>query len=317
MRLQRTDAIDNNGRARLFCKRLFLALAFTLPPRAIATDLGAGDREERATFAPGVRIDWTTAAVEIDSRIVLRKGPLELIACSPETREHESILVTKARPTHVFQAMGLVGLTPGSPVTYHEKDRTWTPPTGERLRISARCGKEREFASIRTWVVDPKTKTSPREIPWVFAGSSTLPDGRFLADLDGTVICLVDFESALITVGALHSADNTSLWLEANTNAIPPIGTSCTIRIESQTPRIIAVLGANGELTRKKRPVTAAIIAAELKTHRDRPAIVAILCDPGVSKSQSEAVRAELVAAGVSPARLSIRRATTPAKDGK
>ena len=87
---------------------------------------------------------------------------------------------------------------------------------------------------------------------WVFSGSRKSGAGRFLADLDGTVICVVDFASALISIGAVHSADNEALWLEANTEAIPPIGTACTLVIAAQESAVEAVrvlVGVDGSLS--------------------------------------------------------------------
>ncbi|UCE61208.1 MAG: hypothetical protein JSU63_05560, partial [Phycisphaerales bacterium] len=73
----------------------------------------AGAPEEATSqprqFAPGVKIDWQRRVVEVDASVVLREGPLELLACSPQTREHESILAVRARPLHIYQAMGLIG----------------------------------------------------------------------------------------------------------------------------------------------------------------------------------------------------------------
>ena len=86
-------------------------------------------------FAPGVRIDWRRRVVEVETRVVLRRGPLELLACSPHTREHESILSVHARPMHVFQAMGLIGLSPGSPARYDVKQNNWIAPPGDRLDL--------------------------------------------------------------------------------------------------------------------------------------------------------------------------------------
>jgi len=281
---------------------------------AAATCFGSGELPKPTTLVPGVRIDWTAGAVELDAKVILRSGPLELIACSAQTREHESILVTKAKAIHVFQARGLAGLQQGVPVTYDEESKKWRPPTGERLSISVKCDAQREYVPVRTWVVDPKTKIPPTNIPWVFAGSNSLPDGRFLADLDGTIICLVDFQSALITVGALHSADNTSLWLEAKTDAIPPIGTRCTIKIAPQTPRIVALLSVNGDLTRNSRPVSVKSLTKELNSRDKSPPLLVVLCENGVDNAKVDALRAELLAAGVGPSRIMIRRLNKPTK---
>ena len=77
------------------------------------------------TYAPGVRIDWTRGVIELDARVVLREGLLELFACSPRTREHESIFVVPAQPRRIYEALGLIGMEPGSPVRYDpERDKS-------------------------------------------------------------------------------------------------------------------------------------------------------------------------------------------------
>jgi len=205
-----------------------------------------------ADFAPGVRIDWSARAVEVDGVIVLREGPLELFACSPRTREHESIIAVKARPMHVFQAMGLIGLEPGSPVRYDAECDRPIPPRGETLDLAVRygTGDEARVIPLETWMLDVSRRRPPEPIEWVFAGSRTFDNGRFGADADGTVICVVDFDTALIAVGSLHTADNEQLWLTANTEAIPPIDTPCTILIRSaRPPAIVVELTSDGKAT--------------------------------------------------------------------
>ncbi len=186
-------------------------------------------------FAPGVRINWQERAVEFDVEIVLRRGPLELLACSPRTREHESILRVRAQPMHIFQAMGLIGLEPGLPLHYDENHDRWIAPTGESLELEVCCrdGEQDSFAPVERWLLDVRRGRPPERLDWVFAGSRTFDNGRFGADVDGTVICVVDFDTALIGLGSLHTADNEGLWLAANTEAIPPAGSSCTLLIRS------------------------------------------------------------------------------------
>jgi hypothetical protein len=134
---------------------------------------------------------------------------------------------------HVFQAMGLIGIEPGSPMGYDETAEKWFPPTGDPLRVQVGylAGDTPRVEPIEAWLRGVETQLPPGSLPWVFAGSRTLEDGEFAADDEGTVLCVVDFDTALITVGALHSADNEELWLEANTDAIPPVGTPVVIEI--------------------------------------------------------------------------------------
>lgn len=209
-------------------------------------------------LSPGVRANFKEARVELDAVVVLREGPLELLACSDGTREHESILVTQGRPLHMFQAMGLIGLEPGHPVQYDPATQRWSPPAGEPLDIRISCsldGKEQSIEA-REWLLDVNAKRAPTELNWIFAGSQSLDNGRFAADSDGTVICLVDFDTALISVAGLHTAENELLWLAANTERIPPRGTRCTILIRSALTRIQALVAADGSVSVEGKNVT-------------------------------------------------------------
>jgi len=210
-------------------------------------------------FAPGVRIDWTEHTVEVDARVVLREGLIELFACTPGTREYESIVVVRGSPTHVYQAMGLVGLEPGSPVRYDEKLQRLLPPTGQALDILVRyrkAGAERTVSG-RRWLMDVEKRRPPKSLPWVFAGSRVLGDGRLGAENDGTVVCVVDFDTALIAVGACHTADDAALWLAANTKEIPPVGTPCTLLIRAKPINVIEVqLAADGSMRLAGKPVS-------------------------------------------------------------
>jgi hypothetical protein len=202
---------------------------------------GAGGRS--VEFTPGVRIDWTKVQVELAGRVVLREGLLELLACSPGTREHESIVRVNARPLHIFQALGLIGLEPGRPVTYEEAGDRWLPAAGAVLVIEVRyaaAGRGRTV-NIWDWVKDARTNQAPPRRDWLFCGSRFFPEGPFGADADGTVICVVDFDTALIGLAEPHSADNAALWLAANPDRIPPEGTKCTLLIRAAGPGAVVI----------------------------------------------------------------------------
>ncbi len=260
-------------------------------------------------FAPGVRIDWPNQTVEVDAKVVFRAGPLELFACSPRTREHESVVVVSARPMHIFQAMGLAGLEPGTPVRYDEALDVSFPPKGTPLdlRVRFRDRDQARLVPIEHWMRRVKQKRPPEWIDWVFAGSKSYAGGRFGADADGTVVCVVDFDTALISVGALKSADNELLWLEANTERIPPIGTPCTLLISR-----VAVfdVSRDGAIRREGKPVTPGDVAKAVGVAgaraQTRRLILHAETDVGTDALGS-AVEA-LVRAGVARSAISTRR---------
>ncbi len=266
-------------------------------------------------FASGVRIDWKRLTVEVEALVVLRRGSLELLACSPQTREHESILSTKARPLHIYQAMGLIGLEPGSPARYDATSSQWTPSRGEALELRVRYpdGKKSREVPVEQWLVDVKQRRPPDPLDLVFSGSRTLDDGRFAADLDGTVVCVVDFDTALIASGSLHSADNEVLWLAANTSAIPPTGTRCTLIIQRAGRDIHAELKTDGTLRRNGDVVTVRKLAeAARRGVSDHERTVIVL---EVEAETPDAVVAtvvdSLVRDGIDRARIKTRHADT------
>ncbi len=203
----------------------------------------AGGKSKTVAYRPGVRINWTARQVELDAEVVLREGALELLACRTGSKEHESILRVKALPSHVYEALGLIGLTPGTPVGWDEKSEQTIPATGDRLEIHIRyrhAGTTKTVAAHEwLWNADKQRPMPP--MVWVFAGSQRLEDGTFYADLDGTLITVVDFSSALISQPTSYSADNAELWLEPYTERVPKEGTRCQLILRPARPNELHV----------------------------------------------------------------------------
>jgi hypothetical protein len=188
-------------------------------------------------YQRGIRINWPDRQVEAAGRVVLREGALELFACSPNTREHESIVRIDARPLHLFQALGLIGLTPGHPGRVHPQTGEYQGATGDPVEIEVQYEQDGQTRQepIERWMrqTPPEGQEGPGAdlgpLPWVFAGSYTTKDGVFAADPEGTVIAVVEFGSALIALPDYHSDSNAELWLQPATGRIPPLMTRCTL----------------------------------------------------------------------------------------
>ncbi len=190
---------------------------------------------------PGVRVDVSAKSVEFDAQITPMlvkddKAPLfflEVLCCAPNTREHETFLITSVRPSHIHAALLAIGLNPGAPGAWTLKDRTLTPvqPTGDRLSVRVtftdKDGNEVEQNPL-DWIVNARDKapfqaaenklTAGNSEPspgWMFTGSkivtrkSAIGEEREVYDADGsgTIIGLTTFGSEVIGWSRLISPD--------------------------------------------------------------------------------------------------------------
>lgn len=275
-------------------------------------------------------------AVRVDARVVLREGPLELFACSPQTKEHESVVSVLARPMHIFQAMGLIGLEPGSPPRYDEKQDQWHHAHGEPLDLRVEWRPDDKLRTARPveWMIEKKTGRPPGSLDWVFSGSvqrqsaaselsreAGADEPRFAADSEGTVVCVVDFESALISLSTRYSADDAELWLSANPQAIPSPGTRCTLVIRSaHYPKIEAEIATGGRLLVDGNETAVARIAERLTRDYDGrvPRLTLIVdksAEGDATKNAIRAVEEEMRRRNLDPAKSLVVRTKAPVKE--
>lgn len=215
---------------------------------------------------PHVRVDVTARVVEVDGAVAVdchdAQTPrvyLELVACTPDSREHESLVVTSARPAHIHAALLMIGLEPGAPGAVRWDGARHVPvaPTGPGLAVRLRtrdAGGATSEVEPQAWIVDAESgRTFPGELGaadlrgWVFAGSRTLdrqgPDGvrrrMYDADAAGTVIGLATFGSETISWRAVFSPDEAvtpAAWI-ADARRVPTRGTPVTIVLSPEAAR--------------------------------------------------------------------------------
>lgn len=180
-------------------------------------------------FQEGLRINWTGREVEADGQIVLRHGYLELFACSGPHKVHESIVRLRCKPSDLFRALGLIGLTPGRPARWDESSQSTIPARGEPAEVLVRWteGDRARVVAAHEWLLDLDTERPLPPLRWLFTGSMLLRDGVFGADLDGAVICVVDFPTAVLTLAPPQTPTTTSA----------PVQSSQPVRDAAQTTR--------------------------------------------------------------------------------
>jgi hypothetical protein len=212
-----------------------------------------------------VRLDPAgDSSVEIRAWTCLDAGLLEQIACSPQTREHESLVVIKAKPSQVHAALLIAGFEPGAPGrwTFEGNSLGTVDPTGEKLailvRYSDRTGKTVK-RPIRDWIRNAnraalpspgRSTTQPEasgganrtaefpDEPWIFAGSiirpnpaSMGPGEHYVADFTGSIIGLVTFGDEVIgfsRVFADQESVQAPIW-EVNVETVPRPGAEVTL----------------------------------------------------------------------------------------
>ncbi len=191
-------------------------------------------------YKPGVAINWTRRQVELAGKVALREGMLELFACATDVyggdKTHESIVLLSGRPLHVYQALGLIGLQPGRPARWDAKANKMFPATGQplELRVEWLDDGRRRQVDVSEWMQleeDPKKPLGP--LPWVFAGSARTPGGGILADEDGTVATVVDFDGSIICLSIVHARDYDQLWVAARRDKVPQLDMPCTLIVRA------------------------------------------------------------------------------------
>jgi hypothetical protein len=174
--------------------------------------------------------------VLVSAEVCLREGQLELLMCRKQTKEHEAILTADVDARKIHEALLLAGATEGSPVRYVPNYR---PATGTKIRVSLQYrDKDNKLVTVpaRSWVKNANTGKE-LDSDWVFAGSHLVTNPldpekkRYLAN-DGDLICVSNFETALLDLPINSPKDNADLVFVAFTEHIPPLGTKVVVILE-------------------------------------------------------------------------------------
>lgn len=199
---------------------------------------------------PGVRVDAAAKTVEFDAEVPIdchnAKTPrvyLEVIACTPNSKEHETLVVTKALPSNIHAALLLCGLEPGKAGswTWDGKVMTTHPPTGAEVNVTFTwrdsSGKTRSAPAL-DWVSDSDGKRRPGG-SFVFAGSRIVNwQGQDYYDADGTgtLIGLTTFGSETVALTEVHSPESEveePEWI-ADRSIVPERKTPVVVRISGR-----------------------------------------------------------------------------------
>lgn len=183
-----------------------------------------------------LEINGDKRRVLVQAFVCLRMGQLEQFLTRKRTKEHEAILAAEVDAREIHAALLLTGAEPGSPVQFRPK---YQPASGSLIRVLLRYEKDGNTLTVpaQHWIRNIKTKKD-MDFDWVFAGSQLIPDPLdknkkpFYAANDGDVICLSNFETAMLDLPIPSTGSNDDLFFEAHTERLPPVDTPVTVILE-------------------------------------------------------------------------------------
>ena len=242
------------------------------PPGELSMWTGGEDRrlETGATglveVFPGVRVDRGRGVVEVDGWVATDVHDpdtpevwLEVLVCTPDTREHEALVVIDAKAEHVQAGLLLAGFVAGEPGRWERGGRLESTPPGvlEEGRLEGAppgaqgvgvvgigpTGDRVEVLFVVDGrVVDPVSWMAHSgggavgRLEWVFAGSRFREfRGRevYLAGVEGTIVGLTTFGSEIVGLRSMHHPDSAleAPRFLANVEAVPEYGAKVVVRL--------------------------------------------------------------------------------------
>ncbi|MBI1336412.1 MAG: hypothetical protein GC164_05565 [Phycisphaera sp.] len=211
---------------------------------------------------PGVVADLENRSVDIEAEVCLNAGLLEFIACTKNTKEHESIVVVHARPMHIHTALLAIGVKNGNPGMSRRVEGDpprWeeVPPSGGKVSLSlviegiggdpmefpisdfikhSDLGGDKQEDNIHRDDDDPGARAFPNT--FLFAGSRLYEDeqgqSQYMADVSGDVISISTFGDEVLCLPGFQSQDNANLSWEINPEMLPKVGTKVILRLRPQ-----------------------------------------------------------------------------------
>jgi biopolymer transport protein ExbD len=213
-------------------------MRYGLAAVVVMTFCGCAVAQEQPTTHPAghfpfLQVDARERMIEVECEALDCKNPLEFFLCSTGTNEHEAVLRSKVKPSHLHAALLMLGLKPGEPVHFSEAKKAWLPPHGPPLHLIVRYQRDGKTVQMPAYRLmrDIKSKQEMPSLTWIFAGSRVMENGIYAADQTGYLVSVVNFDLTVIDIPKLASSANETLEWETNTDRMPPAGTPITLII--------------------------------------------------------------------------------------
>jgi hypothetical protein len=177
-----------------------------------------------------VQVDALTKTLVISGWVNQVSGAIELLACGPGGKTHESAFVLDCNPVDMQAGLLLLGLKPGTP----SEGLGQGPPNGPALDIWVDWLEGSNPRSLRAenFVVNVEDNRNPLpETPWIFTGS-VIEEGEFKAIAEESLIVTYWDPWAIVNL-PLPCGSNDEI-LSVNSNCMPALKTPVTFRFRAR-----------------------------------------------------------------------------------
>lgn len=184
-----------------------------------------------------IRVDTARGEISVAGTVNRDVTTLEFIANTRGgLKAYESALSLDTDAITFNTALILTGLNRGrvrNAPTAHFDPAT---PEGDQVEIYVECpGGQCQRMPAERLMFDRNTNSSPSGGTWVYTGSGFLPDGRYLAELDGVLVGFVH-DPASIVEYAVGAGLNRYGSIVLNPNSGIPPGTSIVMTVKAVRP---------------------------------------------------------------------------------
>ena len=201
----------------------------------------------------GITIDSEGKRVLCEGKITVTKDFLEFVAIGPNGKKHEALVTLRCRGSSLNAALLALGIEPGKnadfveivPQPTREEYEAGAPldrliaPTGPELSLTVSWHDENEkliAKPVEALIIDITTEKALENARWIFFKSLVAPIEKgkppvFVADFEGNFISTyyAKPDSHMITIVHERARDDQNWY--ANTEALPPSGTPCTLTL--------------------------------------------------------------------------------------
>ena len=161
-----------------------------------------------------------------------------MLITAPDTREHESLLVSTVQPSSLHAGLLAAGFEPGSPIAY--EDDQPKPATGDAIVVEVQIDGTEDWIQLIDWVAhvseDLRVIDAPNWNGLVFAGSVLTDSHVYKADREGALVSLMSWGFEVIspvwTISPDASVDE-PVWI-ADRDMVPEIHTPVRVRFRSE-----------------------------------------------------------------------------------